>query len=389
MKLIYFANIRIPSEKAHVLQIMQMCEAFARSGAQVTLIAARRKNTPETARVTNPWDFYGVEQCFRLRRLPSLDLSRWWCSGPMTFLIQSVTYTLSAVIHMLFRHADVYYSRDIPTVVALSLFKPRRAIVWEVHQFLRSRIGMFLQRYCARRAGLVIAVTKQLEGRLTSCGAQRVRVAHDGFRPERFEGLPNREEARASSNLPEQLFLVGYVGRQQTMKMSKGVGLLIEAIAAIGEVPIGLCLVGGPDEMGEELTDRWLGQSLPVERFFFTGQVEPARVPIFIAAFDICVLPFPWTEHFAYHASPLKLFEYMASAKPIVSSDLPSIAEVVRDGESALLVPPQNVAALSDAIGCLYEDRALRKRLATKAKQESAKYSWLVRAKNILRLLES
>jgi glycosyltransferase involved in cell wall biosynthesis len=90
------------------------------------------------------------------------------------------------------------------------------------------------------------------------------------------------------------------------------------------------------------------------------------------------------TEHFAHYASPLKLFEYMASGKPILSSDLPAIAEVVRNGESAMLVPPGDVSALAHALKSLYEDPALRERLGAAAKVQSSQYSWLVRAKNIL-----
>ena len=51
MKLLYLANIRLPTEKAHGLQIMQNCEAFADVGAEVTLWCARRVNTPELRNV--------------------------------------------------------------------------------------------------------------------------------------------------------------------------------------------------------------------------------------------------------------------------------------------------------------------------------------------------
>src|SRR5574338_612632 len=72
--LIYVANIRLPTEKAHGLQIMQNCEAFADSGAQVELWAAQRFNTPEFRAVSDVWSHYGVKRNFTLRRLPCLDL---------------------------------------------------------------------------------------------------------------------------------------------------------------------------------------------------------------------------------------------------------------------------------------------------------------------------
>jgi glycosyltransferase involved in cell wall biosynthesis len=136
--------------------------------------------------------------------------------------------------------------------------------------------------------------------------------------------------------------------------------------------------------MVEALRSRWLGLGLTADRFLSTGQVEPSMVPVCLAAFDICAMPFPWTEHFAYYASPLKLFEYMASGAAILSSDLPSTAEVVRDGESALLVPPGNVEAMAAALRRLYDDPALRERLGAAARQLAPQYSWQARAGRIL-----
>ena len=73
-KLIYLGVLRIPTEKAHGLQIMQNCEAFANAGYDVELWAARRINTPEMRQINDPFAFYGVTENFKLRRLPLLDL---------------------------------------------------------------------------------------------------------------------------------------------------------------------------------------------------------------------------------------------------------------------------------------------------------------------------
>jgi glycosyltransferase involved in cell wall biosynthesis len=86
----------------------------------------------------------------------------------------------------------------------------------------------------------------------------------------------------------------------------------------------------------------------------------------------------------------MKLFEYMASGRAIVASDLPSTAEVVTDGETALLYPPGDATALGGAIIRLRDDPALRERLGSAAARDVlAHYTWAARAKAILKHIGS
>jgi len=71
----------------------------------------------------------------------------------------------------------------------------------------------------------------------------------------------------------------------------------------------------------------WAELGLPPERFHAAGQVLAGEVPAFLAACDVCLMPQPWTQFFAYFTSPLKLFEYMAAGRAILASDLPSFRE--------------------------------------------------------------
>jgi glycosyltransferase involved in cell wall biosynthesis len=393
MKLFYLANIRLPTEKAHGLQIVQMCEAFACSGANVTLLVPRRYNPMKLD--VDMWTYYGVARSFDVRRLWCLDVFRFVLPNVaimarLTDMLRTLTFILALCIHLASRRhepGDLYYSRDLLTLLFVSLFKPRQALVYEAHQLSKSRLGAYLQSLCARRVGLVIAVTGKMASDLAARGASRTLIAHDGIRLERFAKLPTQREARQKLGIAPDAFVAGYVGQLHTMSMSKGVDLLIEAIAKSGR-PIALGLVGGPETMADALRKRWLALGLPAEGFVFLGRVDPVEVPACLAAFDVCTMPFPWTEHFAYYASPLKLFEYMASGKAIISSDLPATVEVVQNGESALLYPPGDVEALSAALTQLYDDPALRERLGTEAKREAIDYAWQTRAERILQAVK-
>ncbi len=396
-RLIYLANVRLPTEKAHGLQIVQNCEAFAQCGIQTELWVANRFNTQAMRPVEDVYQYYGVQANFRLRRLFTLDLlplvpdrSDW--VAKLIFALQMLTFAWVAFFACWLTRADIFYSRDVRLLALLSLIKPRSQLAYEAHQLAQSGISRALQRWVLGRVGTLIATTPPLRADLLALLtvdspsyahlAQHSIVAHDGFRATRFADLPNTASARAQVGWDASAYVVGYVGRLHTMKMGKGVDTLLEALLQVEGVTV--ALVGGPDDMAEDLRAYWIAHGLPAERFLYAGQVPPSRVPLYLRAFDVCVMPLPFTPHFAYHASPLKLFEYMAAERAVIATDLPSWADVVRDGENALLVPPSDVGALAEAVHRL-QDASLRDRMAQVAHAEAfAHYTWRARAERIL-----
>jgi glycosyltransferase involved in cell wall biosynthesis len=393
-RILYLANIRLPTEKAHGLQIMQNCEAFTQAGAEVRLWIARRWNTPAMNAIPDVWAHYGVARSFALRRIPCIDLlplvpnrSDWL--SHLCFYMQQFSYTLVLLFYALFTVADVYYSRDPFTLLALSFLKPRRRLAYEAHQRANGIAGQVLQHWVVRRVGTVIAITEPLARELQALSSNpRFLVAHDGIQAERFRHLPTQAAARESLSWPRDAFIVGYMGRLHTMTQDKGVGLLIEALRQVEGAS--LALVGGPDEIAASLRAHWISLGLPEERFLYAGQVTPPDIPRHLSAFDVCVMPHPFTPHFAYYSSPLKLFEYMASGRAVIASDLPSWADVLQEGENALLVPAGQVDALAAAIGRLQADPRLRERLAAAAADRVwSDYTWSARARRILEVLSA
>ena len=83
-------------------------------------------------------------------------------------------------------------------------------------------------------------------------------------------------------------------------------------------------------------------------------------------------------------ASPLKLFEYMASGRPIIASALEPIKEILSDGTTGLLIPPGDSHALGNAIETLLRNPLLGEELAKSARLEARKYTWEARGARIL-----
>ncbi|MCY3831828.1 MAG: glycosyltransferase family 4 protein [Chloroflexi bacterium] len=394
-KLVYISLMRLPTEKAHGLQIMQNCEAFAEAGCDVTLWVARRWNTGALGAVADPFAYYGVQANFRLRRIPCIDLFPFFApdgiGARFAFYVLLVSYVVVAALLLTFTHADIYYSRDEFVLALASRLKARRSLAYEAHQFPAVGRGAALQRQVVARVGSLIAITPTLRDDLLSqrnADPARVIAAHDGFRRSRFRDLPSRNDARRQIGWPEGAFIVGYVGRLRMIGLDKGVAVLVEALAAVDDAC--LALVGGPAEMAEALRRRWLALGLPAERFLFAGQVPPAKAPRYLRAFDVCAMPHPPNRQFSRYTSPLKLFEYMAAGRAIAASDLPAWSDVVADGESALLLPPDDIAAWSEAINLLRRDSDLRRRLGERARELALeRYAWDIRARRILAHIRS
>lgn len=401
-RLNYLANIRLPTEKAHGYQIMQMCEAFAEAGAEVVLVHANRRNSPELEGIQDVWACYDVTQNFTRETVPCLDLYPALRGLPPTLSgilerlvawLQVVTYTLALVLRLRPTDADVFYSRDSVPLVVLAALRPglRGRLFYEAHDFPATRVGYRLRRWLVRRVEGVIVITRHLAKRYWEqflLPDRRLLVAPDGVRLERFADLGDRAACRETLGLPQDTFIVGYVGQLHLRGMGKGVDTLVEAVALLtrdfGSRPVRLCIVGGPDDMVGDLYNLAARHQLPGEYLITPGQVRPHEVPLWMRAFDVCVLPSPRTTFFAYYTSPLKLFEYMASGTPIVASNLPAFGEIVDDGRSALFVPPSAPAGLSRALRHLQEDPELGKRLSQQARQDVARYTWQERARSIL-----
>lgn len=394
-RLVYISVVRFPTEKAHGLQIAQNCEAFARAGYDVRLWVSNRHNTPEMNTIHDIHAHYGVEPIFSVERIAGLDLYPL-ARGNLRlerifFYLHVLTFCGLLLLRLLVDRADVYYTRDEYVLYVLSWFIPAHRLAYEAHLFSPNRSGKWLQRQVVKRAGSTIAITPHLrQALIETCGAdpQRVLIAHDGVRAERFADMPDAASARQQIGWRQDALIAGFVGRLHMLNTGKGTELLVDALAECDGIVLGL--VGGPDDMAEQLRIRWQQHGLPADDFLYAGQVTPDQVALYLAAMDICVMPHPRTEQFALYTSPLKLFEYMAARRAIVASDLPGWADVIQHEETALLFPAGDLAALVACLRRLQADPALREQLGNAARERALHhYTWAIRAINIRAHIES
>lgn len=107
-----------------------------------------------------------------------------------------------------------------------------------------------------------------------------------------------------------------------------------------------------------------------------TGAVPHAEALRRIAGADVCLCILPLKVLNYRYAYPIKLFEYMAMGKPIVCTRMKGTERIIQDGETGLLVPPDDPHALAEAILKLYCDPDLRRKLGQNARQAAVNYDW-------------
>jgi glycosyltransferase involved in cell wall biosynthesis len=403
LQLIYFSNERIPGSSACAIQQMNMCEAFALAGADVTLIRPFYFELANQS-LMRMREFYGVKDDFAIHTLPSLlSLSKPenGSRSSLKFRIPGIggASVLAATWFLLATKA-VSGAFDAPTIIysrnvnAAAIFLRQRSrllknkpvsIFYEAHSMQQQPEGFF--EYVLTNADGLVAITQSLKDAIIGkykVDGSRIFVGADGVRAERVTSPPmSKAQARATINMAGQYEkLVLYTGQ---ILPGKGVETFIDAVKELDE-RTGFLIVGGSPAMVDQLRARTRADQ--ISNMQFTGMVAPSAVASFQAAADVLVLPNTHDSSISPYTSPLKLFEYMSARRPIVASDLPVFREVLCDGENSLLFSPGDPRALSQAISRLLSDDALAERLASKAFADVQQYTWEKRARRILDFIE-
>lgn len=374
MKIIYITNQRIPTEKAYGVQIVSVCRAFSRIGVQVELVMPTRRGEQGDNLTT----YYGPLN-FSLTRIrtpefyPGGHLER-----PAFWLRQGISAI--RLVQWGIRERDrVIYTRDVGIAVLTALLG--RTTVFEAHSFSpRRTIAYTLLRLLGVR---LVSITRHLAQRFQGLGFQEddILVAPDGVDLEPFDAAPTRSVARETLHLPSGVPIIGYVGQLRTRAEEKGVKELIQAFANVLKAfPDAVLLIvgGAPEDIEYHRTvSEKLGLSNQQVRF--TGSQPHEKIPAHLRAMSVAVMPFPFTEHYAYFMSPMKMFEYMASGTPIVASDLPSVREVLND-KLAVFVEPGDPGSLTAGIKSILRLSEQAERMAGSARREVERYSWAQRA---------
>lgn len=372
MKIVAISGSQIPSNVANSLQTMKAVHALAQLGHEVTLIVPFSEHNSSEEKWLDLATYYGLQDEFQVEYMPSASRRLFF---------------LSAVHRAKNLKPDLIYVWPLPSAV-LGLMNGL-PVVLEMHDLPSGRIGPLWFRYFRDFKGKkrMTVITKALEDALAERFGSYLRsadvvLAPNGVEPERFENLPNPVAARLALNLPEAPTIVCtghlYPGR--------GVELFIKLAEAFQSKGIRFLWAGGkPADI-----EKWQEKTKDLPNLTFCGFVPNTLLPMYQAAGDVLLMPYSreisvssGMGHSAMVSSPMKMFEYLATGRAILASDLPVFHEVLNEN-NAVFCPPENLPAWETALQALLDDPTHRAELAKQARDDAQKYSWKERARRIL-----
>lgn len=371
MRLLYITNSRMPTEKAHGLQIVKTIEALARAGLEITLLIPRRKNHIKT----NIVNFYNIQSgLMRMVRVWDIVRPLQYVNESLYFPFQRIWFTAATFMYGLFWRGAVY-SRDISISFLLALVG--KSVVYEDHE-PKNRFKK-LYAFFLKRIPKKVVVARGLVDAYRAMGIPAATYvwAPNGVDIAEFDAVSRDASVwNREFGIPEETPVVLYVGHFYAWK---GVYTLLPAVKNIRAAVV---LIGGTKE-DYETVSKYIKEHV-IASIFLHPFVPHHEVIKFIKSADVLVLPNTATEERSQkYTTPIKLFEYMASGVPIVASDVGSFIPYLRHNENALLFEPDNPNKLATAVNQAIQNPNRMATLAASARQSAKQYSWDIRAQTM------
>lgn len=330
---------------ASVIHTQRWAAALAARGLQVVLA---------TQHVDDAWP---VPAGVRVVRLPHAGMPGYFRNVPaLRRLLQQERPQL----------LNAHYASGYGTTAALAGFHPWLLSVWgsDVYDFpYEGRVKGWWLRRNLRKADAIAstshAMAQQVRRLLPAVG--EVAVTPFGIDTARFAPRPEPHEGLV-------------IGTVKTLAPKYGIDVLVRAFAQLcgtRRAPLSLVIVGGgPQRAGLEALAASLGIG---DRVRFVGAVPHAEVPAWLNRFDVYVA----ASRLDSESFGVAVLEASACALPVVVSDAGGLPEVVADGQTGLVVPREDPAALAAALARLVDSAAERRRLGEAGRRHvMTHYEW-------------
>jgi glycosyltransferase involved in cell wall biosynthesis len=393
-RVLYLSGSRFPTQKAYGYQIVKECESLASLGLDVRLIfpelAPRQARNLALPCRPDVIGRYSVKRNFRTEPYPVSPILDFFYSD--TSSVWSVLKILAFALQsnkMVKKHRGmngaIVWTQDFFITLAQLIGRSRTEdiLVYECHGVASRLLRLFSP--LIRRLKKIIVTTTGLRKEFLRIGfpEERILILPNAVVLDDFSIRESRETSRRLLDLPQGRPIIGYIGVFVTYNEEKGIPTLIRSLAFLQakySPPPMLVCVGGPVSFAEEYYRIADTVGVPRERIRIVDFQPRDQVARWMKACDVCTVPSPAKKLFMEHASPMKLFEYMAAGVPVVASDLPVIRDIVEEGKNGLLAPAGDPQAWAAEIARILDNRELAEALTRGGFETVKENSWERRA---------
>jgi len=377
--------MRMPTEMASGLQIMKTCSALQSSGIEVTLFNGTRFQTNPEMRRIDPFEYYDIRTTFQIRNVWFLDtqaVAKYL--GPLlrpTRIVSNLLFPLTARLAMRKWRPSAVYTRQ--WLAARHLVSRNIPTIFEMHEadtphFSKRAVTVVAKLTHSPALRSVVTISNGLKETLVESGAiaNKVHVMPDAVDLANYATSVDSQTLRNQLGIAAGAFAAIYTGGAAP---GKGVETIVEAAPLMPDVQF--YIVGGQSHDLERIT----ANTKPPSNLTFIPKVSPSVAARYQQASDVLLLP----QISDQSQSPLKLYEYIAAGRPIVSTDIPPIREVLTHSRTALLAAPGSSEAFARQIKTIQENPELGNELTSAASSQLGDWSWERRGEKIAELIRA
>lgn len=292
----------------------------------------------------------------------------WKIARPFYYSFRSIIHAFHLIMFLSRNKCDVIYERCTKSNFSgfLATILLRKPYFLEINDFCYPKVLLHF-------AKKIITPNKLL---IPEFAREKVVELQWGANTDIFRPDIDSENIKIKHNLKDKKVII-HVGSSMDWH---GINDIIKSASLISfEYPdIVFVIVGGGDITAYKTKVK---ESNLEDKFVFTGYINYKEIPSYLSAADIALAPYTSElnkeSNRALFASPLKIFEYMASGKPLITTTIANLNNLVKNEENGIVIPADSPENIVSAIDKLLKNPYLRKKLGTNARREAIeKYSW-------------
>ena len=397
----------VPTQYAHSINTMKHAQGFYSLGHEVEILCVQRYiELKNRAKIRDIHDYYDISHKIKIKRFTD--------KSPLFFRdlrrsLKDYPYTATNKLRKIFPRSedildperkiseyckkndfDLAYCRRTENILRYNISN-KIPTIFESHDYKKKVSSDLEQVFKLRKSDYfkgIVTIHEILKKNFIKLGIpeDKILVLEDAVDLEKFDKVRyNKLKLRQRLGLPLNKKIVMYCG---SLQKGKAIGTILTTASKFHNGTL-FYIVGGSAKNKKYWQK--IAKKKHIKNIEFLGFKNSGLIPIYLKSADILFMPYDLNEKntvMDYNTtSPLKLFEYMASKNPIISSKIPTIEKIVRHKEEALLSEPGNINEIVEFIKILLEDEDLAKKLVTNAYDKVKNHSYTKRCKIILEKL--